>query len=251
MDHPTQKETNFVPVLNTTVNVMDLLHEKGSLNLSEIVSQLGSPKTTIYRILKTLDKKQWVTYTEKTGKYSISSLFLRYCQHGLQQDIVRHFNAIVSEWQEKIAHTIQLAVVEGQLSIFVAVKHPNHTVIPNTYIGKYAPVHASAAGKVFLASNEHLLHEVLETDLEAYTPYTVTQPKQLQQEIKKVQKMGYAWTTQEAFINLCCLAAPVKDANGEVCAAVDICIPTQQITDSQFDQLVPLLLVLAKTLSKS
>jgi DNA-binding IclR family transcriptional regulator len=91
-------------------------------------------------------------------------------------------------------------------------------------VGKRITPHATAVGKVLLA---HLKSATLERVLKKHgmrrlTPHTIPDPKRLQAELQAVRRQGYAIDNEEAVLGAYCIAAPVRNHEGLVTAAVSI-----------------------------
>ena len=231
---------NTIPVLSVAVEVVDLLHKEGSLRFSDIASQLNRPKATVYRILKTLEQNLWIGYEEDTKKYSISLLFLRYYKPFLLDRSVQLFQQLAPKWSDLIKHTLQLAVLDDFYSIFASVYHPKDvSVIPNIYIGKHGKIHATAAGKVFLAYTPTLFarFKTKHHQLEKLANNTITDWDKLSQELENIRQKGYAKTQEEFSNGLSCIAAPVFDATQNVRCVLDICVSESSIPKSKELQL--------------
>ncbi len=232
-------QSSQIPILNLAVDTMDLLNQKGNLSLTEIVKTLDKPKTSVYRVLKTLEQQKWLVYMEDLKTYQVSNGFIRYAKPKTLNQMVTSFNLLVTKWQEKIHETIQLAVNESLSIFFVAVSHPNNSVIPNTYIGKHAPLHATAAGKLFLAYDDRLLQKATSQGLVSKSENTITSIDKLNKNLIDIRNKGYATTQEEVAENLCCLAIPILDYKDEICAAIDVCIPTKKITKTKIKKYLP------------
>ena len=96
-------------------------------------------------------------------------------------------------------------------------------------IGSRLPLHATGVGKVLLAHAPHdVVAEVL-ADLTRVTPYTVTQPGRLQDELRRVRRDGYAQTSEEMSLGACSVAVPITGPGGVVAALGSSC-PTSSAT---------------------
>ena len=98
------------------------------------------------------------------------------------------------------------------------------------WIGRNVPYHASALGKVLLAFNAAQLPS---GNLQSKTNRTITSRAQLEKELQKVRKVGYAILDNELEEGLVAVAAPVFDHNGSVVAAISISGPDARITKEQ------------------
>ncbi|MGN6188401.1 MAG: IclR family transcriptional regulator [Conexibacter sp.] len=82
------------------------------------------------------------------------------------------------------------------------------------------PLHATAAGKVFLSADTALLGEVLNQELLAYTSHTVVTRGDLLLELATVRGRGYAVEDEEHHVGVRAVASPVVDHVGRVVAAL-------------------------------
>ena len=80
---------------------------------------------------------------------------------------------------------------------------------------------------VFLvrAGAHTILKKTSRTGLAALTPNTITDLRQLRAELEQVRLRGYALDIEEAVLELCCVAAPIRDHRGEVVAAMSLSVP--------------------------
>jgi DNA-binding IclR family transcriptional regulator len=90
--------------------------------------------------------------------------------------------------------------------------------------GDHAPLHCTAAGKVFLAHMpEPVRKEVLDNlRFEPLTPFTITEPADLMHELPGIVLRGYGTAVREEFVQVAGIAAPIKDEHGEVIACLSL-----------------------------
>lgn len=90
--------------------------------------------------------------------------------------------------------------------------------------GGRLPLHATGVGKVLLAyAPPPVAERLLRHELSRYTPYTVTSHARLQRELNEVRRTGVAFARDELTMGVTSAAAPVRDASGEVVAAISVC----------------------------
>ena len=92
-------------------------------------------------------------------------------------------------------------------------------------------MHATGVGKVLLAHAPDLVQEQVHRHLQRLTPYTITQPARLRQQLERVRRDDYATTAEEMTLGACSIAVPVRRTTqsapeGAVVAAVGIVVPT-------------------------
>ena len=86
--------------------------------------------------------------------------------------------------------------------------------------------------------------------LTALTPHTITDPEQLAAELARVRRRGWAEAVNEREIGLASIAAPVRDINGEVVAAISIGVPLARCTVMSLRRLAPTIMEAAEAASR-
>ncbi len=105
-----------------------------------------------------------------------------------------------------------------------------HLIGSTNWVGRRTPLHCSSSGKVFLAHMpEALRRQLLSGPLEALTPRTVTDPARLRRQLEEVRVRGYATIQEEIERGLNAVAAPVRQLNGEVAAALSVSGPSFRV----------------------
>ena len=119
-------------------------------------------------------------------------------------------------------------------------------------IGKDAPIHSTASGKVLLSKHsEAEIHAMIqEKGLPRLTEHTITDEKKLISEIMKVGKCGYALDNEECEIGHRCISVPLYDYSGKIVAAISAFDDTDALTDTRIkEQVLPAMKKLSGQLS--
>jgi DNA-binding IclR family transcriptional regulator len=156
---------------------------------------------------------------------------------------------VVERWGE----TIHLAVLDG-LQVLLVEKlqgTPAVQLLLFSRVGARFPAHASAVGKVLLAAQTlYTLAHLLEGhELEAFTPNTNTCHDRLEQELAQVRDRGYAFDHEEVVQGVCCVAAPLCDADGHVLAAMSLSLPAYRFFPQE-DQYIKIIVRAAQDVSE-
>ena len=94
------------------------------------------------------------------------------------------------------------------------------------WVGRRTPLHATSAGKVFLAHmSPDRLADRLSGSLERFTKHTITNRHHLEEQLATARDQGYAFTLEEYEVGLAAVAAPIRDLDGQVIAAVGVSGP--------------------------
>ena len=119
-------------------------------------------------------------------------------------------------------------------------------------MGKRAPLHCTALGKVLLAFlPEEERKKILEQkELPRLTDNTITDRNKLEKELSKIQKQGFALDQEENEKDVRCIAAPIRNYQGRVIAAVSISGPAFRIDKKVQNNLKEALIETSTKISK-
>ncbi|KXI29073.1 IclR family transcriptional regulator [Paraglaciecola hydrolytica] len=208
-------------------------HDKG-MTSQQIEIALALPRTTVFRLLRTLCAQQMIEKREK--KYFCGADLMNIGLQIINSDRM-HQIAIphIQRLALKTGHTAHLAVPHHGTALIVEVFDSPHPLKVASRPGMRALMHCSSTGKVFLAflyyDNLDLMFESKE--LEKLTSKTISDIPSLRKELQGVMALGYAVDDQEYNMDVRCVAAPVRDNRGVVVAAVGITAPATSFSKSQ------------------
>jgi DNA-binding IclR family transcriptional regulator len=127
--------------------------------------------------------------------------------------------------------------------VYLYAAESNQAVRIAPKVGSWLPAHCSAAGKVQLANLPGNSWENLLTgeSLKRFTPNTITDREQFKLHVEEIARRGYALDLEEMDPDVRCVAAPVRDHNGQVAGAVSISGPAWRFSDERLErELIPL-----------
>lgn len=119
-------------------------------------------------------------------------------------------------------------------------------------VGQERPLHAGATGKVLGAfqDEEVTRRRLMEKPLEAYTERTITSPEALLEEYRRIREQGYAIAEGELHIETMGVGAPIRDASGQVWAAIAIGAPRMRVDDAKKERYIFLVKETAREISQ-
>ncbi|MBC9731575.1 IclR family transcriptional regulator, partial [Streptomyces sp. TRM68367] len=117
-------------------------------------------------------------------------------------------------------------------------------VAAQNWVGQLTPLHATSSGKILLAYLPAKERAALlaATGLKKVTPRTVTAKTKLEKNLVAVRESGYAWALEELELGLHAMAAPVRNRDGDVVAALSASGPSYRLTTERLHELAPLLI---------
>lgn len=215
--------------LEKVIRVLDLYsRENPEWGVSEVARALGFPKSTTSLLMSNLANRGFLRRVRKR-RYRLGWHLFELSQILLDTTECRtEARSVMEELSSTWKETVQLAVLDGVQVVYVEKIQPTPAVrMDLSYVGVRLPTHCSALGKVLLASRgwEEIAPALEDQGLPALTPNTITHLDLLRDELREVQKQGYAYDEEEAMVGLCCVAAPIYGRQGEVTAAISLSAP--------------------------
>jgi DNA-binding IclR family transcriptional regulator len=249
-----EKPNYPIKVLDKSLSVLELLLQKGSaMNMIELSEKLRFYPSTTHRILDTLKHWGYVEQDPNTQKYQLGLKALELGMAKLHQmDMVREATPHLKELGNQCNETVHLGVLEEGEVLYLAKEESSKTIRMCSYVGKRAPLHCTALGKVLLAYlPEGERKKILgKRELPRLTEKTITNKKELEKELGKVKKQGFAIDRGENEKEVCCIAAPIRNYQGKVIAAVSISGPVFRIDVNTQNNLKEALVEISEKISK-
>ena len=216
--------------------------------LSEVARVTGLTRAAARRFLLTLVD---LGYVRTDGKYF--SLTPRVLELGyaflssmtLPEVAQPHLERLSAEVRESSS----VSVLDGADVVYVARVAVSRIMTVSINVGTRFPAHATSLGHVLLAGlDTDALGRYLEQDpLDRLTPHTLTSPAALRAELAKVREQGWALVDQELDEGLRSVAAPIRDRDGAVVAAINVSTHAGRTTrETVREDMVPPLLAAAK-----
>lgn len=216
-----------VPVIERMMDILGALEQRGTgLTISELTQALALPRTTIYRILNTLQRHE-VVRRDTGGAYHLGRRLLSLAAHVAAQASEIDLAAICQPHLDRLAlelgESVKVSVLSQEGILVLAAATGRREYALSVAPGQHVPIHAGAASKLLLAyMDAPALDLWLSRPLSAYTPKTITDPKRLRSEVVRIKRQGWAQDSGENAPGVQAFAAPIFTGGGEVVAALSI-----------------------------
>ena len=198
--------------------------------LSQLARELGLPKSTTSRILGALER-QGLIRRDRNSAYLGGEVLLKYASAQNQDStLINRMRPVLESLADKTSESINLAVPGSDDLKIIDQVDGKHLLGATNWIGRNVPYHASALGKVLLAFGASAIPS---GNLHSKTARTITSRTQLNSELEKVRKAGFAIIDNELENGLVAVAAPVFNHDGKVVAAISISGPDARIGREQ------------------
>ncbi len=225
------------------------------LTVSELANRVRVHKGVISKSLRHLVAQDYVVLSPTTRRFSLG---LRVLALGLRWADQLGFPGVclpaLQDLADETGELVQLGVVDGRRLLFVAkAEGRDQRIRMVSMLGQFAPLHATAAGKVFLASlpETEALALARQQGLQAFTRRTITSLAALRCALRRVRASGYAVTEEELFEGAGAVAAPIRlpRENSRVVGTVSLSGPTFRLPAARKEELAPKVVVTAQRLA--
>jgi IclR family transcriptional regulator, acetate operon repressor len=229
---------DLVQSLNRAIVILEILSE-GGCRLKDVSARANLPPSTTHRLLTTLEQKRLVRFDREENLWDIGSNCFAIGAGFLRR---KHFMSIAVPRIESLAMqtgaTVSLGVLESGCILLVK-QAKRMQMTPAVPPGSSLPVHATAMGKVLLASSPDLRQSASFGfgNLARLTDRTICDPSVLAKELHTVRAGGIAIDNEESMTGRRCIAAPIHNELGDCVAAVSVTDTSSQLTDEAVLQL--------------
>ena len=231
---------NTSRTVDKAIDILEIFLQKdGDLRLAEVADLANLDRATAYRLTSTLVKRHFLHQVKKNGRYSLGLKMID-CSFAIRRnlkivDLAYLYLGKVNS-AEKVA--VNLTVLEEDKSILVEEIGISSRGLPmRAPLPKRLPLHATACGKVLLASMsiEERKAFYRRQVLKSFTPDTITDIRQLETELANASREGAAFDLQEYRDGLRAVAAPVLRRDGKVIAAASLIIPADRADNASLE----------------
>ncbi len=249
---PEERSGDFIQSLERGLTVINSFsRERASQTLSEVAQLTGLTRATARRILLTLASMGYVDHNGRSFSLTPKVLDLGYSF--LSSFHVLEFAQVPMErLVEEVNESSSMSVLDGSDIIYVARVPTTRIMAISLSLGSRLPAYPTSMGRVLLSGlpDQELDDYVNRTELEKLTKYTITDREEFRAVLMKTRAQGYALVDQELEVGVRSLAAPIRNARGDVMAAMNIsCHATRATVSRMREELLPRLLDTAAEVS--
>jgi IclR family acetate operon transcriptional repressor len=220
----------------STARVLDMLDlflaGDAALTLTEVCERLHVPKSTAHGVLHTLSQRGYVTSDPATKAYSIGMRLVALANAApiiqiLQSRARPHLELLAQDLRE----TALLNVFEGDYVVAIDLVESSRSLRYFVKLGRRWPLHATSAGKLFLAelTDEAVRLRYSRVELERVTGGTIVGVDALVAELAEVRRQGWARQREEIIDDVSGFGAPLKGPSGKLVGTLTVTGPTERI----------------------
>jgi len=214
-----------VSTIQKGINILNLFKTHSKLSFTDIQKVLNYNKSTLFRILYTLEKNQYLL-KDKNGRYELGlNIFILGNQISRIGKLKKVSEVYLKELAEVTNITSHIGIIEG-LQVLIIDKYdpPNSSIKMVSRVGRPVPAHCTGLGKALLAySPRKMVKKIIKKyGLKRFTSNTITRADDFFAELEKIRERGYAIDNFEHEKQIHCIALPILNEFNELEAAISI-----------------------------
>jgi IclR family KDG regulon transcriptional repressor len=196
-------------------------------------------KTTVHRLLATLENKRFITRDQVTGFYRLGLRFIEMASLVLQDvELHRWAQPYLHKLSTQFGETVDLSILDGSDVIYLDVIESPQRLKLAAAVGQRLPAFCTASGKALLAFlPEDQIRKILGENLTRYTDCTPVSIADILSELRVTAERGYAVSEQEYERDINAVAAPIFDADHHPIASIAIVGPSFRLTKDRLPEL--------------
>lgn len=215
------------------------------MRLQDISAASNLPAATALRMVNTLVCCGYVRQDPQSQLYSLSFKVCRLAAYVKeQQTITRIARPFIEQLAQRCRESVTLAIEVDDAAQFIDFEERYVSGVAVLHqIGISVPYHVSAVGKLMLLNYtpQQIALKFAKSEKPNMTPRTIRSCEELIADMRTIQRKGYAMNDEESEQGARCMACPVFDFGGKICAAVGISGPSFRMTDDFIRTILPVL----------
>jgi DNA-binding IclR family transcriptional regulator len=232
--HKKMRSPYRVQVLDRSLAILNALAQcREDASLAKVAEMVGLHKSTVHRIVLTLERERIIERHPETGHYRLGLRLFELGSLAVSRFDIRdrgriHLEKLVYDTDE----TGHLCVMDQGEVLYLDKLEPARSVRLSSSIGRRNPAHCTAVGKAMMAwmPEAEVDSIIRQHGLARVTPKTLVTPAELKSDLKVCRNRGYALDDEEHEEGVRCVAAPVMDHFGRPTAALSVSAPSFRIT---------------------
>lgn len=241
--------------IEKTIQVLKTLSEQPyEFSATQLSNILGFNRTTIHRILNSLENEMFIIRNESNKTYSIGpSLYHVGVQYLNRKSNYTDIKSIIDEASKEVGQSIGYTIIVNKKIINIYESETYYPIRIRYQQGDYYPINCGAYGKTIMAFYEpieDLEKIVYQIELVKKTKNSITDPVKLLKEYEKIRKNGYAISDEENILGAIGVGAPVFNSSGKIHGALAAAVVKNTLNKKELDTLINVIIDGAKKISK-
>lgn len=212
-----------VKAARVAIRILELLATRDEMGVTAIARETGTTKPRVYRHLRTLVSMGYALQRPGSERYARGPKLLalaRVIGQSAEDGVIELARPVLQRLHEAFDHTFNLSLVYGD-SVSIVETLPGKALVGIVVqLNQTMPLHSTAAGKLLLAHRLERDGTVPAGELARFTPRTIVDPQELQQELERISAKGWADAPEEVVLGINAVSVPVYDNRRELVGMV-------------------------------
>ncbi len=223
----------IVPAVDRAFRILSMIRTEGQMTMAEISDATGWHKSSVHKILVTLEYHGILDRDALTKRYSLGMALSEYGRVVLNSlDIRLAAKSFLKELVEYSGETAALSILRGTQVVIVDIEEPDVQLRVVLAVGMRSPATATSNGRAVCAYlPENQVNEMLQIEgLPAMTKKSIVKPGVFRVDLAAVRERGYATDCEEYQEGLVGVSAPIFDSQGHAIGALSVVGPAFRMT---------------------
>lgn len=222
-------------------NILSLFNSDSTeMGTTELSKKLNLSKSSVHKILLTLEYEGFLVQNKTNDKYSLSTKFFEIaCSYLNKMNFSELVKPLMEHLVDKFNETAHFAVLDDNEIVFVEKMTGNQPIQILSKKGKRCPIYCTSSGKIILANlTEEKAKEIVDNiEFKKFTNNTITSKEELLKEIDMIKDRGYSIDDEEFEVGIKCIGLPIKNISGNLIGSLSITGPKFRMTDEKIRQI--------------
>jgi len=240
-----------IAAVGRALDLLEALSRIGPSPLAALADEARCTRTAGFRLLRTLEARGFAIQDEARGMWRLGARWGVLGRAAVEQGaLAATAMPFLAALGKTSGENVYLRIRDGLESETIAIYQADPGLRLYSEIGKRQPLHAGSSRLLLAHAPEAVQTQVLAQRLPRFTPATRTDSAWIAADLQRIRTRGYLLTTDEVVAGAATVAAPVRDASGQVVAVLSVSAPTMRMRPPRPRALLPVVMDAAVKLSR-
>lgn len=231
-----EEKKSTVRAAERALDILLCFNEQIELGLTEIATKTDLNKSTVFRLLATLEKKGFIKRDLRSDKYQLGSRIWELAGHFYQSsDPAILFLPEMEQLRDQVDETVSLYIQDNAERVRIQAVESNQAIRRVAPIGARMSILVGASGKIFMA----YIKDRERTRLLAEANLSAADEAEMLAQLEEIRQDGYALSVEEREAGTAAIAVPIFHRDGHLIAALAISGPVSRMSNEQMLSFVP------------
>jgi IclR family KDG regulon transcriptional repressor len=246
------KQPESVAAVLKVFAILNALGERSDIGITDLSVRLAMPKATVYRFLQTMKSLGYVRQEADSERYGLAMRTFELGSKALPSpelvDLAKHHMQMLAD---ATGETVHLGSLIDSEIIYIHKVDSRHMLGMYSRIGRRAPLHCTAIGKVLMAwEHPERRDRILDgAEFKRFRDKTITERPAFVAELEQVRQQGFAEDREEFDDHIRCLGVPIFDRLSQPIAGLSVSFPTFRFDAEKAPEVVKLLQAASRDIS--